>query len=114
MPSTVQRRRFFAELRAHISPQRIFSSSLTTADASGFSRHFDGMILAKSEVEIARVLKAATRWRIPVHPVATGLNVGYGDCYPHRAGVILNLKRMNRILEFNRDEGWLRIQPGVT
>ena len=38
----------------------------------------------------------------------------YGATIPKNGGIILDLRKMNKILEINADERFVRIEPGVT
>jgi 4-cresol dehydrogenase (hydroxylating) flavoprotein subunit len=68
-----------------------------------------------SESEISQILKSAQREGKSVYPVSAGNNWGYGDKQPvDQNAWILNLSKMNRILDFNPEMGILRIEPGVT
>lgn len=108
-------RAFFSALRSRLKKTQIQSSALRGKDSSGFNRGSLGIIFAESEADVSFVLKTAARFKVALSPVSSGLNAGYGDFYPHRRSqVILHLGRMKRILELNREEGWIRIQPGVT
>ena len=52
---------------------------------------------------------------MPVYPISCGKNWGYGDaCAPAAGSAILDLGRMNRILEVNRELAYCVIEPGVT
>jgi len=65
--------------------------------------------------ELQAVLKVCNRHRVPVWPVSTGRNFGYGSALPATRGqVILDLKRMNRILEVDPVLGTALVEPGVT
>ena len=45
-------------------------------------------------------MKTANEYKIPVYPISTGKNLGYGGSAPNLSGsVVLDLKRMNRILD---------------
>ena len=64
--------------------------------------------------EIQAVLAVARRHRIPLWTVSHGRNHGYGGPAPRvRGSVILELKRMNRVLEVNERSGYCLIEPGV-
>lgn len=57
----------------------------------------------------------AARHRIPIYPVSRGRNWGYGDSRPSGPGqVILDLSRLNRVVEVNRELAYAVIEPGVT
>ncbi|MEQ1869540.1 MAG: FAD-binding oxidoreductase [Vicinamibacterales bacterium] len=64
--------------------------------------------------EVQRALRIANRFRIPLYPIASGKNWGYGSRAPVRDGVLLDLGRMNRILAFDEDLAYVTIEPGVT
>ncbi|GAB5414305.1 MAG: FAD-binding oxidoreductase [Congregibacter sp.] len=65
--------------------------------------------------EVQEVLRIANRFRTPVYPISTGLNTGYGSAVPTADGsIILELKRLNQILEYDHELGFVRVQPGVT
>lgn len=50
-----------------------------------------------------------------LHPVSTGKNWGLGTNLPWKDDVyILDLSRLNRIIELNQDLGYAVIEPGVT
>src|SRR6516165_9296006 len=47
--------------------------------------------------------------------VSTGKNLGYGGAAPVYSGsVVLDLKRMNRILEVNEENAYALVEPGVS
>jgi 4-cresol dehydrogenase (hydroxylating) flavoprotein subunit len=65
--------------------------------------------------EIQRVVRAANRLRIPLWPLSTGKNIAYGRMMAVDPGnVILDLGRMNRILEVDEKLAYAVIEPGVT
>mgnify|MGYP000397811900 CR=1 FL=1 len=52
--------------------------------------------------DVQKILAVARRYRIPLWTVSTGRNYGYGGAAPRKAGcVVLDLKRMNRVIEVN-------------
>jgi 4-cresol dehydrogenase (hydroxylating) len=65
--------------------------------------------------QIQAILKVANHYKIPLWMISTGKNLGYGSAAPATAGqVVLDLKRMNRILEIDLELGSVLIEPGVT
>jgi 4-cresol dehydrogenase (hydroxylating) len=73
------------------------------------------VLFPQSTEETVALVKIASHCRIPLHPISKGKNWGYGDATPPGAGqVIVDFSRMNRILEFNRESGYVVVQPGVT
>lgn len=72
-------------------------------------------VLPATVDEIREVLRIARAYRLPIWPVATGRNFAYGGAAPRLTGsVVLDLKRMNRILEVNEALAYALVEPGVT
>jgi 4-cresol dehydrogenase (hydroxylating) len=65
--------------------------------------------------EVQQSLRIASKFGVPVYPVSSGKNWGYGSSSPASDGcVLLDLSRMNRILDFDEDLGFVSVEPGVT
>ena len=65
--------------------------------------------------QVQQVVKIANAHKIPIYPVSTGRNLGYGGAAPSYSGsVVLDLKRMNRILEVNERNATCLVEPGVS
>jgi len=64
--------------------------------------------------EIQEVVRIANRFRIPLYPVSSGKNWGYGSRVPPQDGVLVDLGRMNRIVDFSEELAYVTIEPGVT
>jgi 4-cresol dehydrogenase (hydroxylating) len=68
-----------------------------------------------STEEIQAVLRIANAHRLPLWTVSRGRNLGYGGAAPRvRGSVIVELSRMNRILEVDEDLGYALLEPGVS
>jgi len=68
-----------------------------------------------SVAEVQRVVRVANTLRIPLWPLSTGKNIAYGRMMAVDPGnVILDLGRMNRILEVNEKLAYAVVEPGVT
>jgi len=74
-----------------------------------------GAAVAPAKVEeVQAVVRIANKYKVPLYPVSTGRNLGYGGSSPSLSGsVIVDLKRMNRILEVNVKEGYMVVEPGI-
>jgi FAD/FMN-containing dehydrogenase len=72
--------------------------------------------VAPDDVEqVQKVVRIANRYKIPIYPVSTGKNLGYGGSAPAYSGsVVLDLKRMNRILEVSERNAFALVEPGVS
>ncbi|TAJ91582.1 MAG: FAD-binding oxidoreductase [Gammaproteobacteria bacterium] len=65
--------------------------------------------------QVQQIVRIANRYRIPLWTISTGRNLGYGGSSPTLSGsVILDLKRMNRILEVNDKTHYAVVEPGVS
>jgi FAD/FMN-containing dehydrogenase len=68
-----------------------------------------------STEEVQQIVRIANRYRVPLYPISTGKNLGYGGSAPAYSGcVVLDLKRMNRILEVNEAGAYALVEPGVS
>ena len=72
--------------------------------------------IAPSTVEeVQAVVRIANERRIPLYPISTGRNLGYGGAAPALSGsVVLDLKRMNRILDVSESNASALVEPGVS
>jgi (+)-pinoresinol hydroxylase len=65
--------------------------------------------------QVQQIARIANRYRIPLYPISTGRNLGYGGSAPAATGsVVLDLKRMNRIIEVNERHAYALVEPGVS
>ncbi len=72
--------------------------------------------VAPSEVEqVQQIVRIANQFKIPLYPISTGRNLGYGGSAPAYSGsVVVDLKRMNRILDVNEENASCLVEPGVS
>jgi 4-cresol dehydrogenase (hydroxylating) len=72
--------------------------------------------LAPDTVEqVQAIMRVANQHRIPIYPISTGRNLGYGGSAPVLSGsVVLDLKRMNRVLEVDERNASALVEPGVS
>ena len=72
-------------------------------------------LLATTVEQIQKIVAICNRFKVPIWTISTGKNLGYGSAAPAERGqVILDLKRMNRILEVDPDLCFALVEPGVT
>lgn len=68
-----------------------------------------------SKEDIQHLVRLANQFRVALYPISTGRNWGLGSAIPTRKNsVIVDLSRMNKIVDFNKDTGIITLQPGVT
>jgi 4-cresol dehydrogenase (hydroxylating) len=64
--------------------------------------------------QVSSVVRTANQFRIPIFPISTGKNLGYGGSAPNLSGsVVLDLKRMNRVVEVDDRRHFAIVEPGV-
>src|SRR5580658_1817464 len=65
--------------------------------------------------QVQALVRIANRYKLPLYPVSTGKNLAYGSSAPSYSGsVVLDLKRMNRILKVDDKRNFALVEPGVS
>jgi len=65
--------------------------------------------------EVQAIVRLANQYKTPLWPVSRGKNLGYGQAAPRMAGsIVLDLGRMNKVLELDPELGYCVIEPGVS
>jgi 4-cresol dehydrogenase (hydroxylating) flavoprotein subunit len=93
------------------------SRSLNSAAAATFptSQRVAAILRPGRTADVQACLRVAGVHRVPVYPLSTGKNWGYGSRVPPRDGsVLMELSRMNRILAYDEDLAYVTVEPGVT
>lgn len=84
-------------------------------DTSGARRGILAALRIQDRFTVAEVMRIATQNRVPVYPISTGKNWGYGGALPARNGcVIIDLSPLQAILHFDAELGVVTVEPGVT
>jgi len=73
----------------------------------------DVVAFAETVEQVQEVVRYANKTNTPIVPYSSGLNF-HGGTIPKEGGIVLNLSRMNKILEVNEDNWHCVIEPGVT
>ncbi len=78
--------------------------------------HVPSAAVAPAEVEqVQAIVRIANNHKIPLWTISTGKNLAYGGSSPALSGsVVLDLKRMNRVLEVNDKNHYALVEPGVS
>lgn len=64
--------------------------------------------------QVQQIVRIANEHKIPLYPISTGKNLGYGGSAPNLTGsVVVDLKRMNRVLEVDDKRCFALVEPGV-
>ena len=78
-------------------------------------KYASAAVAPQSVEEVQAVVRTANKYKIPLYPISTGRNLGYGGSAPVLSGsVVVDLKRMNRILEVNEQQAYALVEPGVS
>lgn len=81
-------------------------------ELSGITRYPEVLVYASSTEEVSEIMKYASAKRIPVTPRGQGTGLVGGSVCIH-GGIMLNLSKMNRVLELDEENLTLRVEPGV-
>jgi 4-cresol dehydrogenase (hydroxylating) flavoprotein subunit len=84
-------------------------------DTTSAKRQIPAALLLNDAKSVSAVMQIASQTQVPVYPISTGQNWGYGTALPARDGcVIVDLSRMNKIVDFDAEFGVVTLEPGVT
>lgn len=65
--------------------------------------------------EVQAVVRIANKYKIPLYPISTGKNLTYGGSAPTYSGsVVVDLKRMNRVLKVDDKRNFALVEPGCS
>lgn len=113
--------RALAAMRAAVGPQWVLDSDADRqtyidpyALGDGTDHDCSAIVAPTSVEEVQAVVRIANQFKVPLWPVGRGKNLGYGAASPAEKGdVILDLSRMNRILDVNEKQANCLLEPGV-
>ncbi len=71
------------------------------------------VVKPKNTAEVQEIVKLANKTLIPLIPVSSGIHF-WGATIPGQGGIIVDLSRMNKILEIDALNRKAKIEPGVT
>ncbi|HZW48834.1 MAG TPA: FAD-binding oxidoreductase [Bacillota bacterium] len=81
-------------------------------ELSGMISMPQAVVQPLSAAEVSKLLSFASEQRIPVTPRGQGTGL-VGGCVPVCGGIILDMSKMNHILELDMDNLTLTVEPGV-
>lgn len=65
--------------------------------------------------QVQSIVRVANKYRIPLYPISTGKNLTYGGAAPSYSGsIVVDLKRMNRILKVDDKRNFMLVEPGAS
>jgi 4-cresol dehydrogenase (hydroxylating) len=78
-------------------------------------RSIAAVVRPGSVEEIQQIVHIANVHQVSLYPISTGRNWGYGAAQPVRDhNVVVDLSRMDRVLEVNTELAYAVVEPGVT
>ncbi len=79
------------------------------------ANHVPAIIRPGTRQEVQECLRIANRYSTPVYPISSGRNWGYGSRIPPADGCVqMDLRRMDRIVDFSESLAYVTVEPGVT
>jgi len=76
-------------------------------------RPVDFVVMPSSVEEIQKIVKLANKEKIPIIPMGGGLTLS-GLVIPIKGGIVMDMKRMNKIIEINESSRYALLEAGVT
>ena len=104
--------------REIIGPENVVTSAESLAAAGTATFPTDHAVKAVLRPGTREAVQACVRIandsKIPIYAVSTGKNWGYGSKAPPADACVMELHRLNRILDFNEKLAYVTLEPGVT
>jgi len=72
----------------------------------------DAVVFAKTTEEVSKIMSLANKQKIPVTPRGSGTSA-VGSALAAKGGILLDLSKMNRIVEIDKENGYVVVEPGV-
>ncbi|MBM4429398.1 MAG: FAD-binding oxidoreductase, partial [Chloroflexi bacterium] len=84
----------------------------THDEVVGLRANPEVVVRATQTEQIAEIFKLAQRERVPVTPRGAGWGLS-GGAVPMCGGIVLSVEKMNRILEIDKENLMVTVEPGV-
>lgn len=117
--AAVGQERLLAALRAIVGPAHASAGldvlrRYSCSTAARATRPL-AVVSPATQAEVVALVRLGAELGVSLYPISTGRNWGYGDaCAVGEAQLIVDLGRMNRIIEVDPELGYAVIEPGVT
>ena len=107
-----------AEWRDALGVDGVVCDRRSVADAAAgtfpTSAQVPAILKPGNQQQVQQCVQIANRYGIPLYSISTGRNWGYGSRVPVRDAVVVDLSRLNRILDFSEELAYVIVEPGVT
>ena len=104
------------EISLIVGPENIYADRVeclcNSRDMSVHQGIPDAVIYPRTSEQVSAIMKLACRDRIPVTARGSGTSVT-GAVLPVRGGLLMDLHLMNHIIEINKKDFYVRLEPGV-
>jgi glycolate oxidase len=97
--------------RVSNSPEELFLYSRDSGAQK--PRRVDYVLMPKTVEEVQRILLLANKEKIPVTPMGGGFTLS-ALVVPNKGGIVLDMKRMDRIIDVNERSRYALIEAGVS
>ena len=92
-------------------PEELFIYSVDSGTEG--PRRVDYVVMPQTTEQVQKVVMLANQYRVPITPMGANLTLN-GLGLPVNGGIVMDMKRMERILELNRRRKYVVIEAGVT
>ena len=92
--------------------EELLESAATATFATG-TRVF-AIVRPGTRAEVQECVRVANRLQVPIYTASSGKNWGYGSRAPVKDAALLDLARLDAIVDFDEDLGFVTVEPGVT
>lgn len=108
--------RAVAAWRRAIGDDRVITDTARyNVDTSSFAGQIPVALRPSCVEQVQLIVKTARHFSVPIYPISTGHNWGYGSSVPARSPcAVVDLSSMKRIIEFDDELGVVTLEPGVT
>lgn len=80
-----------------------------------FPTKVEAILYPTSTYQLSECFKCANIYKIPIYVVSRGNNIGLGSSLPPKEdSVLIDLSRMNKVLDFNEDMAYISVEAGVS
>jgi len=104
------------EIKNIVGEENVFSDRVECiCNSRDMSVHVgipDVVVYARTTEQISDIMRLANQEKVPVTIQGSGTSVT-GASLPVEGGILLDVHRMNRILEINKDNFYAVVEPGV-
>ncbi len=76
-------------------------------------RSVDYVVMPQNIIEVQKIVRLANREKIPITPMGGGLTLS-GLAIPVKKGIVMDMKRMDKIIEINEFSRYAVLEAGVT